>query len=53
VAGHRLRVQLSGGAHPRFARNPGSGEQPATATSLKPTRYSIRCDRSAVHLPVT
>jgi hypothetical protein len=42
-----------GGTRPRFARNPGNGEQPATATTLKPTQYSIRCDRSAVHLPVT
>jgi putative CocE/NonD family hydrolase len=24
-AGHRIRVQVSGGAHPRFARNPGTG----------------------------
>lgn len=26
AAGHRIRVQVSGGAHPRFARNLGSGE---------------------------
>jgi uncharacterized protein len=25
AAGHRLRVQISSGAHPRFARNPGTG----------------------------
>jgi putative CocE/NonD family hydrolase len=52
TAGHRLRLQISGGAHPRFVRNPGTGEDPATATSLKATRYSIRCDRSAVRLPI-
>ena len=34
AAGHRLRLQVSGGAHPRFARNTGSGEPPATATRL-------------------
>ena len=33
-AGHRVRLQVSGGAHPRFARNPGSGEPLATATRL-------------------
>lgn len=33
-AGHRLRLQISGGAHPRFARNPGSGEPLATARNL-------------------
>lgn len=32
AAGHRLRLQVSGGAHPRFARNTGTGETPATAT---------------------
>ncbi|MGH3170799.1 MAG: CocE/NonD family hydrolase [Trebonia sp.] len=35
-AGHRLRVQVSGGAHPRFMRNTGSGEPPGTATRLVP-----------------
>jgi predicted acyl esterase len=52
TAGHRLRLQISGGAHPRFVRDPGTGEDPVTATSLKATRYSIRCDRSAVRLPI-
>ncbi len=30
--GHRLRVQVSAGAHPRYARNPGTGESLARAT---------------------
>lgn len=34
-AGRRLRVQLSGGAHPRFARNTGTGEPTATATATR------------------
>jgi hypothetical protein len=33
-AGHRLRVQVSGGAHPRYARNTGTGEPWATTTRL-------------------
>lgn len=33
-AGHRLRVQVSGGAYPRFARNLGTGEPAATATRM-------------------
>jgi len=33
-AGHRLRVQISGGAHPRFMRNTGTGEPWATTTRL-------------------
>lgn len=32
--GERLRVQVSSGAHPRFARNLGSGEPLATGTKL-------------------
>jgi putative CocE/NonD family hydrolase len=32
--GHRIRVQVSGGAHPRYARNPGTGEPLGTATAL-------------------
>ncbi len=32
--GHRLRVQVSSGAHPRYARNPGTGEDPVRATHL-------------------
>src|SRR5439155_3932329 len=34
--GHRLRVQVSSGAHPRYARNTGTGEPLATATRLVP-----------------
>src|SRR5512132_692539 len=32
--GSRLRLQVSSGAHPRFARNPGTGEPLATAIRL-------------------
>jgi hypothetical protein len=35
-AGHRLRVQVSAGAHPRFLRNTGTDEPLATATRLVP-----------------
>jgi hypothetical protein len=40
-AGHRLRVQVSGGAHPRFMRNTGTGEPLATATRLVPVDIEI------------
>jgi putative CocE/NonD family hydrolase len=42
AAGHRIRLQLSGGAHPRFARNTGSGEPVATATRLVPVDITVR-----------
>ena len=32
VAGNRIRLQVSSGAHPRYARNPGTGEDPFGAT---------------------
>lgn len=34
AAGHRIRVQVSSGAHPRYARNPGTGEDALRATHL-------------------
>ena len=40
-AGHRLRVQVSGGAHPRFVRNTGTSEPLATATRLVPVDIEI------------
>ena len=54
-SGHRLRVQVSSGAHPRFARNPGSGEPLATATRLLPADQAIYHDPnhpSAIILPI-
>jgi putative CocE/NonD family hydrolase len=53
--GHRLRVQVSSGAHPRFARNPGSGEPLATATQLVVADQAVYHDPthpSAILLPV-
>jgi uncharacterized protein len=54
-AGHRVRVQVSSGAHPRFTRNPGTGESPATATNLLAADQTIHHNPdhpSAVVLPV-
>ncbi len=41
LAGHLIRLQVSGGAHPRFARNLGTGEHPATSTTLVPTTLHV------------
>jgi hypothetical protein len=54
-AGHRIRVQVSSGAHPRYARNPGTGEPPATATRLVNSEQGVLHDPahpSAVTLSV-
>jgi hypothetical protein len=53
--GHCVRVQVSSGAHPRFARNTGSGEPLATATTLKVAEQTVYHDAahpSAIMLPV-
>jgi hypothetical protein len=53
--GHRLRLQVSSGAHPRYARNTGSGEPLASATKLLGADQSIYHDPehpSAIVLPL-
>ena len=55
AAGHQVRLQLSGGAHPRFLRNTGTGEPPATATGLVPVEITVLHggdQSSALLLPV-
>jgi putative CocE/NonD family hydrolase len=41
AAGHRIRLQVSSGAHPRYARNPGTGEDLATGTTLQPVEIEV------------
>ncbi|GAA2994539.1 CocE/NonD family hydrolase [Kitasatospora albolonga] len=41
AAGHRLRLQLGPAPHPRYARNPGTGESDTTATRLVPARATV------------
>jgi putative CocE/NonD family hydrolase len=53
--GHRIRVQVSSGAHPRFVRNLGTGEPLATATALRAAEQAIHHAPgrpSAILLPV-
>ncbi|GIJ77455.1 hypothetical protein SAMN05443287_11298 [Micromonospora phaseoli] len=53
--GHRLRLQVSGGAHPRYARNPGTGEPLGAAVTLRGGYREILHDPdhpSAVVLPI-
>jgi putative CocE/NonD family hydrolase len=33
--GNRIRLQVSSGAHPRYVRNPGTGEDPLSATTTR------------------
>ncbi|WP_330301007.1 CocE/NonD family hydrolase [Streptomyces sp. NBC_00503] len=44
--GHRMRWQISGGAHPRYPRNPGTGQSPLDATTFTPVRITLHADSS-------
>ncbi|WP_222853854.1 CocE/NonD family hydrolase [Fodinicola acaciae] len=53
--GHRVRVQVTAGAFPRYPRNHGFGEPAATATAMRPTTFRVHHDAdhpSRVVLPV-
>ena len=55
-AGHCLRLEISSGNFPRFARNPNTGEPPGKATDLRPARQSVFHDArhpSRILLPVS
>jgi uncharacterized protein len=55
AAGHRIGVQVSSGAHPRYARNPGTGEPAFDATRTVPARIELSHDgpnRSRIELPI-
>jgi uncharacterized protein len=53
--GHRIRVQVAGGSHPRYARNTGSGEPLASAITLITADHTVYHDAehpSALILPI-
>lgn len=49
AAGHRIRLQVSSGAHPRYARNPGTGEDPAAAAAGSMRVVSVEVLRDGEH----
>ncbi len=54
--GHQVRVQVSSGAHPRFARNLGGGEPLPTAVNMRAADQEIWHDPdhpSAIVLPIS
>ncbi|TXR94715.1 CocE/NonD family hydrolase, partial [Streptomyces sp. col6] len=50
AAGHRVRWQISGGAHPRYALNPGTGAPRTDATEFVAVRVTVHAD-SELTLP--
>jgi hypothetical protein len=54
-SGHRIRLQVSSGAHPLYCRNPGTGEPMATAASMRAADQEVFHDGdrpSRITLPV-
>ncbi|MCU0314847.1 MAG: CocE/NonD family hydrolase [Solirubrobacteraceae bacterium] len=54
AAGHRVRLLVASGAHPRYARNPGTGEPPGSETALEPVDVELlhgAADPSVLVLP--
>jgi putative CocE/NonD family hydrolase len=49
AAGHRIRLQVSSGAHPRYARNPGTGDSAARASVETMRAVEIEILRGAEH----
>jgi putative CocE/NonD family hydrolase len=55
AAGHRIRLQVSSGAHPMFARNTCSGEPPVDATTVVVAHNRVHHDEhhpSKIVLPL-
>jgi putative CocE/NonD family hydrolase len=50
-AGHRLRLLIASGAHPRYARNPGTGEPISTGTTLLANDIEIQHEGTGITLP--
>lgn len=53
LAGHRLRLQISSGAHPRYARNLGTDEPVGTATAMVANDIEIFAEGTSITLPAS
>jgi putative CocE/NonD family hydrolase len=49
-AGSRIRVLVAGGSHPRFARNLGTDDPPATGRRLRPATHTVHLGDGASRL---
>jgi len=50
--GHRIRLVIAGGSHPRWERNLGTADDPATSTTMKTSHRTIALAASRLVLPV-
>lgn len=53
VAGHRLRLQISGGAHPRFSRNLGTDGTFIDGAKLAASVHTIHTGPTRLLLPIS
>ncbi|KQN69858.1 CocE/NonD family hydrolase [Devosia sp. Leaf64] len=51
LPGHRLRLLIASGAHPRYARNPGTGEPINTSVNLVANTVEVFHDGTNIILP--
>lgn len=51
--GNRIRLIIAGGSHPRWERNLGTDEDPATSTAMRPSRRTIDLSSSRLIVPLT
>jgi uncharacterized protein len=51
-AGHCVRLQVSGGAHPRFARNLGVAEPQSVSTMTAISTHTVHLTASSLSLPI-
>lgn len=51
--GNRIRLIVAGGSHPRWERNLGTGDDPATSRRMLPSHRTIDLSISRVVVPVT
>ncbi|MFC6610975.1 CocE/NonD family hydrolase [Amorphoplanes digitatis] len=53
LAGHRLRLQISGGAHPRFSRNLGTDGTFADGAKLATSLHTVHTAPTRLVLPIS
>lgn len=46
--GNRIRLHVAGGSHPRYIRNLGSGQDPATGSTLRASTHTVYHDGDLV-----
>ena len=52
AAGNRIRLLVAGGSLPRWERNLGTGDDPATTRTMTPSRRTLLLAGSRLLLPV-